>query len=284
MRTNVKGLKFPTCFTLMELLVVIAIIAILMAILLPALGNAREQARKIVCGSNIRQLNTANTIYSEDNNGYFVLAAEDMLDSGGNLKRWHGQRKDVNSEFNPALGPLYRYLGNDGIKECPSFVKGRDYCDEEGQSEAFETGGGGYGYNSTFIGGRCDLYGVSAKGCKTSAKITEVADPTRTIMFTDTAYIQLFSNAKQKMSYSFCEPVYWELGPDLGFISYSPDPTIDFRHLGQTNVAWIDGHGTSQSMDFTLSYQTHSLLTSDESKQYGVGWFGPLSNALFDLE
>jgi prepilin-type N-terminal cleavage/methylation domain-containing protein len=60
------NMKAKSCFTLIELLVVVAIIAVLVALLLPALGRAREEARAVQCMSNMRQLGLVMGMYQVD--------------------------------------------------------------------------------------------------------------------------------------------------------------------------------------------------------------------------
>ena len=69
-----RGNSFKNGFTLIELLVVIAIIAILAALLLPALARAKERALRTQCLSNLHQLGLGVTIYAGDNNDYVIPA------------------------------------------------------------------------------------------------------------------------------------------------------------------------------------------------------------------
>ncbi len=91
-RTYKKG------FTLVELLVVIAIIALLMAVLLPALSKARTQAKRIVCLSGIKQLVTAWMAYAENNDGKLVNGGE--LPEPANETYWCTAKTPV-----PSVGP-----------------------------------------------------------------------------------------------------------------------------------------------------------------------------------
>jgi prepilin-type N-terminal cleavage/methylation domain-containing protein len=97
-------------FTLVELLVVIAIITILAAMLMPVLTQAKEQGRRTVCVSNLRQLTMANRLYAADWDGYFVPAAPEFL---RDQRRWFGIRNRA-GRFEPRDGPLVPYLKDAG--------------------------------------------------------------------------------------------------------------------------------------------------------------------------
>jgi prepilin-type processing-associated H-X9-DG protein len=82
--------RYPA-FTLVELLVVIGIIAILVAILMPALQKAREQARAVVCLSNIRQMGLAAQIYMTSHHSKFLPY---YSPTGGQFELWMGHLKE----------------------------------------------------------------------------------------------------------------------------------------------------------------------------------------------
>ena len=263
-------------FTLIELLVVVAIVSLLTAILLPALGRAKELARRAICGSNIRQLHLANHGYSVENDGYYAIAAEDIY--WPNRHRWHGVRDSGGEPFDPRRGPLAAYLQDGAVKQCPAFF---DAFRASGQSAGFEAGCGGYGYNNQYIGARNDLYGMS--GDRHSARASDAARPDETVMFTDAAYLQKLSDGTLvTIEYSFCESPFWQFVPNQPPSTMRPNPTIHFRHLTSTTVAWCDGHVGFEKLSFSAPYQTHSGVSAQKAAELGLGWFGPQSNELFD--
>ncbi len=72
---NSRGVRCTSGFTLVELLVVIGIIALLISILMPALSAATERARRIRCGSNLRQIGQGLLLYANDNRGIYPRTA-----------------------------------------------------------------------------------------------------------------------------------------------------------------------------------------------------------------
>lgn len=109
-------------FTLVESMVVVAVITLLMAVMLPVLGNARENGRVAVCANNQRQLGVANQSFANENRGRFVVApvAGNSTHSFSSNGLW---AYNGNSAFDYVLyGRLYtQYLSSTPqVYYCPS--------------------------------------------------------------------------------------------------------------------------------------------------------------------
>ena len=137
-----KSPRWTRAFTLIELLVVIAIIAILAAMLLPALSRGKEKANRISCLNNLRQVAIFMQLYTDDNRDVFPAHRNQGLGTdvaGPSLTNWWGTT-------------IIGYARNQSnLFRCPA-IKGQRLDNGLTWAWIFDCHKVGYGYNSWFLG------------------------------------------------------------------------------------------------------------------------------------
>lgn len=224
-------------FTLIELLMVIAIIALLMAVLMPALNKAKQLARTMVCRSNLKQYGIALSMYLNDNEGYFP-----------NPEWWLCKKEP--GQTHPTYGPfsvpdgwkpggqMWRYLKMADFHLCPT---SRVVCRRIG----WPAEQGKWSYCQNGVLGARDADGNPSEMPGWVSKASEVKRPATTCSYTE-------ENPPSADGTSLVPELYFHtinwafyphdsMGAGDGLATYHKPPRGDITK-GKANAVFLDNH------------------------------------------
>ena len=207
-----------SAFTLVELLVVIGIIGVLVALLLPTLGKARESARTVKCMSNLRQLGLATTMYCGEAKGYLpyptTTKGEQML--WYNVLDPYLQAKANDARTGVAAGRSYREY-----KQCVVFESfdGGKFTGNQDQLKEFSRT---YKMNSM----------LRHNNPYAQARVTEVPNQTNFVYIGDATSMDQTGPIENQ----------WENGQFSMEVNDRTQAGPALRHKDGANILFVDGH------------------------------------------
>jgi prepilin-type N-terminal cleavage/methylation domain-containing protein/prepilin-type processing-associated H-X9-DG protein len=217
-------------FTLIELLVVIAIIAILAALLLPALSKSKLVAQRATCESNLRQLGVATELYLGDSGGLFFYCSQPPIASGQQWWfGWLASGAEGQRAFDLSTGVLFPYLHASDVRLCPSPVWNSPKFKLKGTNVVFSYG--------------CNWYLFATQNgaqSKSPVKANKVSQPADIVLFADAAQVNTIQPPASASNPMFEEFYYLDL--QTNYAKPNNQPNGHFRHAQMANVTFADGH------------------------------------------
>ncbi|HOA72195.1 MAG TPA: DUF1559 domain-containing protein [Phycisphaerae bacterium] len=269
-RTRIaRRLVRPPGFTLIEVLTAVAIIALLLAILLPALSAATRAARGTACLSNLRQFAMAAHQYADAHKMLFPISQYSLQDGMTSVSVCWDVISRTEWKYSPTTGwaqsttirpgLVWHGVNTPEINRCPEVRLGRG----DNWAGAAYTG---YNYNTSYIGHGEGEFIVRP------ASVSQVRRPAECALFGDGEY----SGGVNK----FMRSPYKDIkngGDDFDGRSAG---TQGYRHTGRTNVAFVDGHAVAWLEKWTETYPNEQEAVR-QAKHTG---FLSQDNRLYDLK